>query len=121
MLNIASSRIGVKIKDRLFRSIDARNRYAHFAPFQTIFVTAHQVSSCDKTGTLLSMLSEDVQVLEQGYGADVGRSAQFAAQFIAGLVMAFVRSWQVRLRQSGDTIRVDVLLMFVCLSCRCPL
>jgi hypothetical protein len=41
------------------------------------------------------MMSEDMTVMEQGYGLDVGKFCQFVTQFVAGICMSFSRSWQV--------------------------
>jgi len=73
MLSQSSTRIGIKIRERLFHS-----------------VVTQEVGFFDgtKTGTLLSLLSEDVTVMEGGYGTEVGKFSQVPIRPLCLYVLA---------------------------------
>ncbi|KXS21960.1 P-loop containing nucleoside triphosphate hydrolase protein [Gonapodya prolifera JEL478] len=53
------------------------------------------------TGDLTSRLQADTALLKSGFGERVGNVAMSVAQFIAGIVLAYVRGWKMALVISG--------------------
>ncbi|EFC45687.1 predicted protein [Naegleria gruberi] len=81
-LNLASERIGVSLRKAYFNAL-TRQEMGFF--------------DIKKTGALTVALSEDISKIQEVYSNKLALLLQNTAQFIIGIVLAFVSSWQMSL------------------------
>jgi len=77
-----------------YERLGSRIKYVYFSKLLT-----QEIGFFDrkKTGKLLSHLGEDVLVIQESLVNKLAASGQFFAQFVLGVIMAFVSSWQMAL------------------------
>lgn len=85
------------IKSSLFKSIACSD------------ITFFDTSS---VGSLMTMISEDVQMIEDAYGTAKGAQIENLARFLIGVILAFVYSWKMALVTCA-AIPFCVLTMFL--------
>ena len=50
----------------------------------------------NRPGEIATRMAEETLAVQEGIGEKVMQSLQFLAQFVAGIIIAFVKSWKVR-------------------------
>ncbi|KAL0482965.1 ATP-binding cassette, subfamily B [Acrasis kona] len=78
--NLSNERFGVKLKRAMFdNAIQQEMGY-----FDVV-----------KTGKILSVFNEDVQNVKYGFSEKVANMHQYLAQFVIGIILAFISSWKI--------------------------
>ena len=87
-LNWASERIAVKLRESYFNAL-----------------TAQEMAFFDikKTGAIVNVLSDDVAKIQETYTLKFATALQQFTQFVVGMILAFVSSWQMSLVMISTT------------------
>ncbi|KAK8860440.1 hypothetical protein M9Y10_012105 [Tritrichomonas musculus] len=97
-------RIGSKLSNRLKRDL-----FTNMMRSEVTFFDIHPI------GSILTVLSEDAQDVENAFGQIKGTQFQNVGQFLMGVIMAFTKSWKLALISL-----CTVPLMFIVTACCIP-